>query len=321
MAVISGGEVAISYVKETTFGVTPAGAKAFWRLINREINANRDVLESAEISGTGMRSAGAHGRQQQVGRFSSEYGLVYQDHGLEWSTGKDWIADGATGTEITDVVNVRKGISILKQYGPTANSYKLFKGCMPNSLTLRLNQGAIPTLEYDIRGASGGDLITPDTNTPTAAPTNDTFSPFTGTIAIGTLTGLLIVTAIELTLTKNISSPNVLFQRDPVDNLLGSQSLAGRVTVLADTTNLATIFGYGFTEQLQPIKFRLNAQPAGTQYHEWELPACKLWPPTDAPTQEGEFPMEITFRASPGNVNNSPSGTTNTLMRIRRKNT
>lgn len=320
MAVVSGGQIGISYIPETTFGTTPAGAKTSWRVTSRRFNAERDVLESAEIAADGLKSAGGHGRQQQVGRLAGEYGRAYQDHGLEWAFGDFFTADGATGTDCIDVTQARKGLSIVKSYGPTANAHMLFKGCLPNTMTLRLAQGAIPTLEWDVRGFAGGDLISPDLATPDPAFTNDTFSPFVGTIEIGSLSNLLVVTALELTLTRNISAPNVLFQRDPVDNLLGSIGLAGRVTVLFDTTTFPTLHGYGFTEQLQDLKFRLNANVAGTLYHEWELPAVKFWPPTDDPGQEGEFPVEMTWRASPGNVNNSPSGTTRTLCRIRRKN-
>lgn len=319
MSVVGGGEVGISYVKESVFGTTPGGAKTSWRATSRRFNAERDVLESAEIASDGLRSAGGHGRQQAVGRIGGEYGMNYQDHGIEWAFGEDWTADGATGTQCTDVTKARKGLSIVKSYGATANSYKIFAGCMPRTLTLRLSQGAIPTLEWDILGVTGGDLVTPDLAAPSAAPSDDTFSPFVGTIEIGTLSGLLVVTAFELTLTRNISTPNVLFRREPLDNLLGAISLGGRATVLYDSTNFSTLHGYGFTEQLQDVKFRLNGNAGGTIYHEWELPAVKFWPPTDDPGLEGEFPIEFTWRASPGDVANSPSGTTRTLCRVRRK--
>ena len=51
MPLVSGGEVYLSYIKETvTFGSTPVGAKVGWRATARRINAERDVLESAEIA-------------------------------------------------------------------------------------------------------------------------------------------------------------------------------------------------------------------------------------------------------------------------------
>ena len=320
MPLVSGGEVYLAYVKETvTFGSTPAGPpKIGWRATARRMNAERDVLESAEIAADGLRTGGVHGRQQQVGRIAGEYGMNYQDHGIEWAFGEDWTADGSTGTQCTDVSAVRKGLSILKGYGPTLGKDKLFKGCMPNSMTLRLAQGAIPTLEWDVRGFIGGDLVTAFA-TPDPAPADGPFSPFVGTAEIGALSNLLVITAIELTLTKNISAPNVLFQRDPIDNLVGSISLSGRITALVDSNSFDILHGYGFTEQFQDFKFRLYGNTGGTIYHEWEMPAVKFWPPTDDPGLEGEFPVEMTFRANPGNVTNSPSGTTRTLCRVRRK--
>ena len=315
----SGGEVGIAYIDEVTFGTMPAGAKTSWRVTSRRMNAERDVLESAEIAADGLRSAGSHGRQQQVGRIAGEYGMNYQDHGIEWALGEAFTADGATGTQCADVVRTRRGKSITKQYGPTLDAHQQYKGCMPNSMTLRLAQGAIPTLEWDVRGKEGGALITPDLSAPLPAPTSDNFSPFTGTIEIGTLTGLLVVTALEVVLNRNISAPNVLFQRDPVDNLLGSISLSGRATLLADTVSFATLHSYGFTEQLVDMRFRLHGNTGGTIYHEWEIPAVKFFPATDDPGLEGEFPVEMTWRASPGDVVNSPSGTTRTLLRVRRK--
>jgi len=322
MAILDGASVEILYgLENVTFGTLSAQPWTRWRLTERNINAEREALRTAEVGTDGQTDAGKHGIQNNVGRFGCEIGLVKQDHMLAWLLGNAaWTAAG-TG-DIVDPVTTKSGLSIIKSYGATANVMRQFLGCTVQRATLRAGVRQIPTIDFDvvcksIAEVGTGALVAGQPVNAIAAPTNESFSPFVGEIDIGTLTDRKICTGIELNINAGYEFAHGLFDRNPQDVLKGNYSIDGRLTLHLDTTDLATIEGYGYTEQTIALRWRFEITAGGGTWLEFHLPAVKMWPVTDNPPQQGLIPVEMRFEANRGSLLD-PVATK--LMRIRRKN-
>ena len=320
MPILDGASVEILYGFESTFGTLASQPWTRWRLTERNINAERETLRTAEVGTDAQTDAGKHGRQNNVGRFGAELGLVKQDHLMTWLMGNaGWTS--ATVGQITDPGPPKTGLTIVKSYGATANRMRQFLGCVVSRASLRAGVETIPTVEFDVVAKSvvevgSGALVTGQPTTPTAAPLNESFSPFVGEIDIGSLTDRKICTGIELNINANYEMAHGLFDRNPQDVLKGNYAVDGRLTLHLDTADLATMEGFGYTEQLISLRWRF--EETASTWLEFHLPAVKMFPVTDNPPQQGLIPVEMRFEANRGALTD-PTATK--LLRVRRKNT
>jgi hypothetical protein len=98
MAFASGTRVVLGYVEEVTRGTTPATPTLkTLRTIGRNVNLEKNILESAEVRSSRQRSDVRHGFNQVAGTPGFQLSLADYDDFLEYTMGGAWAAF-TTGT-------------------------------------------------------------------------------------------------------------------------------------------------------------------------------------------------------------------------------
>lgn len=101
MVIASGTRVVLAYVEEVTHGVTPASPTLkTLRATSRNINLEKDILESPEVRSTRMKSDVRHGFNRVVGSPGVLLGMTDQDDMMRIALGAPSWSAGTTTTGI-----------------------------------------------------------------------------------------------------------------------------------------------------------------------------------------------------------------------------
>lgn len=190
----TGAQTTVYYVKELVPGTTPTNPT--WKPIGyKSINLKRSQppLESERMRGDRMASPSVNGVVETSGEIATELVFGEQDDFIAAALGGDWAANKVK------VGKVNQTFSILEQMdGVTGKKYRIYKGCVVNTLSLPQEAGAIIPATYGFVGMDGGYLA--------AAPAGSTFGaattniPMTSMIGAITLDGAALSTCTALSL-------------------------------------------------------------------------------------------------------------------------
>ena len=99
MPIQSGQQVELRYIAEVTHGQTPGSpAMTILRTIGRNINLEKNILESEEIRSDRQYSDVRHGFNRVVGTIPYELSVASYDDWIEYAMGGSWAAVGVTGS-------------------------------------------------------------------------------------------------------------------------------------------------------------------------------------------------------------------------------
>jgi hypothetical protein len=99
MAIASGSRVQLVYQVESTHGVAPGSPDvSVLRTTSRNVNLNKNLLESAEARSDGMESDVRHGFNQVVGSPGFQLGLEDYDDMIEYGMGVSWATITTSGS-------------------------------------------------------------------------------------------------------------------------------------------------------------------------------------------------------------------------------
>jgi hypothetical protein len=91
MALASGSQAVLAYIKESTRGTTPGtGTPSFLRATSRNVNLSKNTLESSEVRSTGQRADVRHGFRQIDGSIGFQLSLTDFDDLFEWAMRDTW---------------------------------------------------------------------------------------------------------------------------------------------------------------------------------------------------------------------------------------
>jgi hypothetical protein len=99
MPIGSNTRVVLTYIEEVTRGTTPATPTlTVLRAIGRNVNLEKEILESAEVRPTRQRSDVRHGFNRVAGNPGFQLSLQDYDDQIEYAMGGTWAAVTTTGT-------------------------------------------------------------------------------------------------------------------------------------------------------------------------------------------------------------------------------
>jgi hypothetical protein len=233
MSFAQGSRHSLSYVMETTYGVTPnTPTMKQLRHTSAALALSKDSFQSNEI-----RS------DRQISDFRSGTRRVGEPIGIELSYGSydDLLESALLGTWSTNVLKAGTALkSFTAERGFTdISQYEVFTGCVVNTLSLTITPAMI-TGSLGILGKdaafSGSSL-----GSPSAAPTHPPFDGFSGTIEEGGAT-IASVTSLELNLDNGMTPSFVLMSQVTPQLLVGRSNLTGTLSAYFESLALMNKF-------------------------------------------------------------------------------
>lgn len=210
----NGSRHAAWYIKEVTYGVTPATTPAFLALRHNkfDLGVDKDTLSSAEIRADRNITDFRMGQNKAGGSFEM-YSL--NDAGLE-----DFLAAALDADWATNVLKngtTRSSFSILRNFGDlgAGNSpYHLYNGCEVAGFDLKVGTNSLATFNFEIinRGFSTAEAA-PTGATLGTASTTAPMDAFTGVVEEGGST-IAVVTEFSLKVTNNLDRRFVIGSKD-----------------------------------------------------------------------------------------------------------
>jgi len=160
----SGSTTATTFVREASFGVTPATPTMQTIPVkNNTITLTQDNLSSDAVSGDRMRRFTRRGNTSVAGNLDIELAHETFDELLEGLLMDRWTGD------VIKVSNTASSFSI-ERGDKTKNIYELFTGCVIDSATFSVSLGSLVETGFTFIGKGGVDSATSVDSDPTPAP-------------------------------------------------------------------------------------------------------------------------------------------------------
>lgn len=238
----------LSYIAETAYGTTPA-TPAFTnaRFTSEAITPNRETVTSNEIRPdrnvtdliqVGQSAGGSLGFELSYGSFDPFLeSLLYST----WST--NVLKNGVTEKSFTLEKTFETGAT---------DQYHRFTGSIVNSMTLNMATGSIVTGSFDFlsKGATSAQAIITGA-TYTGANSNPVINAATNFASLA-MTGVTSpeLTAIDLTITNNLTPQQVLGSLDARGMTAGRFQVTGNLTAYFENEELYELFLAGTAADL-----------------------------------------------------------------------
>lgn len=235
MAQAQGSRHSISFVAESTFGVTP-GTPSMLQLRNTgtTLAVRKDNFASNEIRNDRQIVDLRHGVRRADGDINFE---------LSYGAFDDWLEAALFGTWATNVLKAGvtpKSFTVERAFADVSE-YQPFTGVMVNAMSLSIQPNAMVTGTF---GLIGTGAMTPASSaldaSITAAPAHAPFDGFTGSITEGG--SAANITALTIELANNLE-PSFIVGSDTAPQILAGQSvLTGQVTAWFESEALLNKF-------------------------------------------------------------------------------
>lgn len=235
MAFAQGSRTDIAYVAETVFGTTPTPSPAMKALrhTSSTLNLTKEAFVSEEIRSDRQIEISRHGNRQGAGEIGFELSYGALDDLLTSAMFADWSLNVISpGTTIKPFTIERRFLDI--------GRYLRFTGCVVNTLSLSITPNAMVTGSLGII-AKDMTVATTALGSPTAAPTNEPFSSFEGTLTEGG-SAIAIVTGLELQLANGIEPNFVIGAPTTPQMSFGRANLTGTLTAFFENSTLLEKF-------------------------------------------------------------------------------
>lgn len=286
MPIAQGSRHSIGFVKETTYGTTPASPvfKAL-RHNSTSLGLSKSAILSDELRADRQISDLRHGNKSVAGDIVSHLSYADFDDILEAALGGTWTAN------VLKAGTTRRSYTIERKFGDISEFHR-YTGCEVNSLAIEVAPDAIVnmTAGWIGKGLSIGTAILSGATYP-AATTNSPFDSFTGTISEGgTASG--VVTSLSLNIANNLSTQFAIGSDETLQPSIGRSNVTGSVSVYFENKTLLEKF---LNETESSIVFTL-VDVAGNQYAV-SLPRVKYNSGQPDVGGEGSVTLSMDFQA------------------------
>lgn len=285
MVFATGGFHGLSYIKEQTFGTTPATPtmEAF-RHTSCSLVLSKDSFQSAELRSDAQIVDMRMGANQVSG-----------DIGIELSYGEydDFLAAAVRGTwsENTLKAGTEVPYFTIERVFNDIKQYQVFKGCAVNTFNLSIQSNAIVTGTIGVVGKSSaisGTTIATSTSTSSMHSPLDSFS---GALTENDLP-IATITGIELNINNGINPAFVIGSPDAAALLPARINVSGRVSAYFSDLTLLNKF---INEEESNLAITLGPEE-GPSY-KIVLPRIKYTGGSNAVSNEGAIQLDMPFQA------------------------
>ena len=300
MAFASGSGHGLRYVKESSFGVTPANPNTIaLRHTSCSLVMSKDSFRSNELRSDAQISDFRHGNKQVSG-----------DIGIELSYGEydEFLAAAVRGTWADNVL--KAGVTVptftFEREFSDIGQYQVFTGCAVNSLSLEIQNNSMTTGTIGIigKGASfGGSALDA---TPTASQTNSPLDGFHGALKEGNAT-ISVITGINLSIENGIEAANVIGSDEAAQLVPARINVTGTVSAYFQNLSLLNKF---INETVSSLEITLGDGGPGS--YVIKLPRIKYSGGDNPADGEGPIMLNMPFQA----LLHASSGTNIQITRI-----
>lgn len=279
MAFAQGSRSTLSFIKEVTFGVTPAGNFTNLPFSTQALNLTKDILAGTDIESDRMPRVNRQGNRQAAGDIvvdlrDADYDTVIESAMLStFDAGAHTIKVGVAPTFLS-----------IEDTASDISQSRLFTGCAVSSMAISLAPNQMVTTTFGMVGKNM--TISGTAKTQTAASGAQPFDAYSGALSIGDVGNLVtsaIVTSLDFTLTNSFA-PTFVIGSDTAPSLeSGRAEVEGTMTVYFEDASLINRF---LNETESAIRVSVD-DPTGANAYTFDFPRVKINSadvPVDGPT-------------------------------------
>ena len=235
MPFATGGNHGLRYVKEATFGVTPANpTMRELRHTSCSIALTKDTFQSNELRKDAQISDLRHGVKQVGG-----------DVGIELSYGEydDFLAAAIRGSWSNNILKAgttQQYFTIEREFADI-KQFELFRGCSVNTLSLDIQSNAMVTGTIGFVGKGVSFATTTAAKTQTASYTHSPVDGFHGSLKEGGA-NIAVITSISLSIENGIEAANIIGSDEAAALVPGRINCTGSVSAYFENMSLLQKF-------------------------------------------------------------------------------
>lgn len=265
-----GSRTGLSYVKEITFGVTPA-TPSLVQIPAKPgtLQLTKDTLKGEDITPDRMNRVSRHGNRKIGGDIVCDLRKGDFDDFLEGVFFNTW------ATDILKIGTTLKSFSI-EDALTDIGQYRLFSGCTISSMAVSIKPNQMVNTTFSFVGK---DLTTSTTSVDpvkTSYSSNEPFDAYAHVMKIAdagdTLTSIATITGIDFTINNNVNPTFVLGSATTPQLEYGRATVEGTLTAYVEDM---TLFNRFLNETPTAIEVPLD-DPTGLSTYTFLFPRCKL---------------------------------------------
>jgi len=239
MAFAQGSRSGLSYVAETTFGVTPGTPALIQLPINtHSLNLTKDRLAGNEIQDR-MNRVSRHGNRQVGGDIAVDLRKGDFDAFLEGAFFNDF------STDVLKVGTTLKSFSI-EDAALDISQYRLFTGCAVSTAAFSIKPNQMVTTTFTMVGKDMSISGTSVDPAKTASSTNAPFDAYSGSLTLGnaggSLSSVATITGIDFTLNNNLAPTFVVGSSSTPQLEFGRATVEGTISAYFEDLSLYNRF-------------------------------------------------------------------------------
>lgn len=272
MAFAQGSRSGLSYIKETTFGVTPAGNFKALPFTSQTLSLTKDRVEGQDIRPDRMPRIDRHGNRQSAGDVVADLRADDFDDLLEGLMFNDWDTSPASSPDILKVGTSFKHFSI-EDAANDISQFQVFTGQSVSTMGVSIAPNQMVTTTF---GFVGKDMSVSGTGkTVDPASENQPFDSYSGEIKLGNVaasTAVNTVTSIEFTVDNGLAATFVVGS-DATPQLEYTQAkVEGTMTVYFEDLDIMNRF---INETESELIVSIN-DPSGVNEYTFGFPRIKI---------------------------------------------
>lgn len=238
-----GSRHSITYVKESTYGTTPASPTLKpIRGGKTTLGLSKDSIQSEELRDDRQISDMRHGNQQVGGSLPVELSYGSFDDFLEAALCGAWDADTpVAGTDQLKAGVARNSFTIERFFADIASGnkpYHRYTGVEINSMELKVAPNAIVTAGFDVLGQGyATDTVAISGSSYDAETTTSPFDSFSGTINENG-SAIAVITEISLKVENGLEPRFVVGSNQTIRPQIGNSTVTGQLTAYFEDSTL-----------------------------------------------------------------------------------
>lgn len=268
-----GSRSSLSYITESTFGITPSGNFQNIPFTSHGLNLTKDLVAGTDIQADRMPRHERHGNKQSAGDIVCDLRKGDFDPFLESVMLNTW-TDSGTSDYLT-VGTTPKYFSI-EDYSADIDQSRLFTGQTVSTMGISIAPNQMVTTTFGMVGKGMSLPASTAEKTQDAASTNAPFDAYSGDLQIGNdvsgLASSAIITQIDFNVTNSFAPTFVVGSDEAPALEVGRAEITGSFSAYFDNANLINRF---LNETESAISVSVN-DPTGTNPYTFLFPRVKI---------------------------------------------
>ena len=286
-----GSRSGLSYVKEVTYGVTPATPSLIQIPAKPgTLQLTKETLKGEDITPDRMNRVSRHGNRQIGGDIVCDLRKGDFDDFLEGVFFNTW------ATNALKIGTTLKSFSI-EDALTDIGQYRLFSGCAIGSMAVSIKPNQMVNTTFSFIGKDLNTSTTSVDPVKTAYSANEPFDAYAHVMKIadagGSLASIATITGIDFTINNNINPTFVIGSATTPQLEYGRATVEGTLTAYVEDM---TLFNRFLNETATAIEIPLD-DPTGANTYTFLFPRCKLNTGEIALEGEASRTISISFEA------------------------